>query len=516
MRAVEMEYDVVVVGAGPVGLMLACELRLAGVRVLVVERRPEPDTRIKAGSINMPTAEAFDRRGVLPELEEAQRRALQALSVAMRRSLARRPSRPAPPRIAGHFAGIVLSPDRLDAPDADLAGRGPAADVHVVPQEEIERVLAQRAALLGVEVRRGVELTGLRAGGTGVTALLAGDEARAAWLVGCDGAGSAVRQLAGFDFPGTDAEITGYQAIVEMEGDDALARTWARTEAGTYLHGPMPGRLLVLEFGAGPAGPEEPVAVDEFEASLRRVSGTDVRVTRLVSAVRFTDAARQAPAYRLGRVLLAGDAAHVHAPLGGHGLNLGIGDAVNLGWKLAAEVRGWAPSGLLDSYTAERHPAGARVLDWTRAQVAVMRPGPHARALRAVVGDLLETVAGTTYVVRRNAGAGQRYDLGGGHPLVGASAPDLALADGRRLAEHLHDGRTLLVDLAGDAALRAVADGYRGRLHVVTGRCPERLELAGLLVRPDGVVAWAASASGEPRGLDASLRRWLGPPGPAD
>jgi hypothetical protein len=210
-------------------------------------------------------------------------------------------------------------------------------------------------------------------------------------------------------------------------------------------------------------------------------------------------------------VLLAGDAAHVHSPFGGQGLNLGIGDAMNLGWKLAAVVRGRAPEALLDSYTAERHPIGAWVLDWTRAQIALMRPESHARALREVISELSRTVTGTTFFAKKISGVWQRYDLPGDHPLVGRSAPDLELSDGSRLADHLHAGHALLLDLADDPKLRARAEGYGDRVDVRTVACPGRPELAGLLVRPDGFVAWAAD--GDDEGGDAlgqALELWFG------
>jgi hypothetical protein len=243
------------------------------------------------------------------------------------------------------------------------------------------------------------------------------------------------------------------------------------------------------------------------------VAGDDVTITGVYSATRFTDNARQATTYRLGRVLLAGDAAHVHSPFGGQGLNLGLGDAMNLGWKLAAVARGHAPGYLLDSYTAERHPIGAWVLDWSRAQVALMRPEPGARALSGVVRDLMGTVSGTTYFVKRISGLWQRYDLGHGHELAGRSAPDLPLADGTRLADHLHDGRGLLLDLADDPELRALAQGWAGQVQIVTAGGPGEPELSALLVRPDGYVAWAAGAGAGLAGLQTALTAWFGPPG---
>ncbi|OKI08352.1 FAD-dependent oxidoreductase [Streptomyces sp. CB02923] len=519
--------DVVIAGAGPVGLMLACELALRRVRVVVLERLTAPDETIKAGAINTPSAEAFYRRGLLPALAEVQKEAIGRFSSFVRqRQAAGATAVRAVPKFAGHFAGIMLRADLLDESDPDFHGAGPAGDVGLVPQLTLERLLAERAAELGVVVRRGVEVTGFDAAEDGVTVRLrpvaedgdgdgtagsgdgaagSGDGAaggpapetvRAGWLVGCDGGRSTVRRLAGFPFPGTDPEITGHQAMVELTGSEKLGAGWNETDTGIYAHGPLPGRILTVEFDGPPEDRDAPITLEELQTSLRSVSGTDVTITKVLTATRFTDNARQVPDYRSGRVLLAGDAAHVHSPFGGQGLNLGIGDAVNLGWKLAATIHGHAPEGLLDTYTTERHPIGAWVLEWTRAQIAVMRPDPHARALREVVRDLTRTVTGTTYFTKKISGVWQGYDLPGDHPLTGRSAPDLELADGTRLAAHLQDGRGLLLVLsdAPEAAWQAAehAAGYEGRVRVVTGRCPGRPELAGLLVRPDGITAWAS------------------------
>ncbi|MFI5525602.1 FAD-dependent monooxygenase [Streptomyces platensis] len=510
------DADVVVAGGGPVGLMLACELALAGISAVVLERLTEVDTTIKAGAINSPSSEAFYRRGMLPGLVEAQRAALERFSSFLRqRQAAGASSVQRPPKFAGHFAGIMLRGDLLDESDPDFDGHGPAGEVGLVPQEALERLLGARAAELGVDLRRGVTLTGFDAGDDGVHVHTSDGSLRTGWLVGCDGGRSTVRRLAGFPFPGTAPEITGRQALVEMTGAEGLGAGWNWTETGTYVHGPMPGRILTVEFDGPPADREAPVTAGELEESLRKVSGVPgVRIHKVLSATRFTDNARQVPDYRSGRVLLAGDAAHVHSPFGGQGLNLGIGDAMNLGWKLAATVRGRAPEGLLDTYTAERHPLGAWVLEWTRAQVALMRPESHARALRGVVAELTGTVTGTTFFAKKISGVGQRYDLPGDHPLTGRSAPDLELTDGTRLAGHLHDGRGLLLDLADDAGVRAAAAGYGGRVRVVTTGCPGRPELAGLLVRPDGCTAWAADSGGPDTRdeLTAALRSWFGTP----
>jgi hypothetical protein len=282
-----------------------------------------------------------------------------------------------------------------------------------------------------------------------------------------------------------------------MTGAEGLAGGWHTTPTGIYAHGPNPGRILTVEFDGPPADRDAPITREELEKSLRAVSGVDVTITEVKSATRFTDNARQATTYRLGRVLLAGDAAHVHSPFGGQGLNLSVGDAVNLGWKLAAVVQGRLTDAVLDTYTAERHPLGAWVLDWTRAQIAVMRPDSHARALRAVVADLIDTTAGTTYFAKMISGVWHHYDLPGDHPLVGRSAPDLELSDGTRLADHLRAGRGVLLDLGG---VESTVDG----VPVVRARCADEPELPGLLVRPDGVVAWAGGA-----GLADAVATWF-------
>ncbi|WEO97736.1 FAD-dependent monooxygenase [Streptomyces sp. FXJ1.172] len=509
------DYDVVVAGAGPLGLLLACELRLGGTRVLVLERLTEVDETIKAGAINIPSAVALYRRGLLPELAavwEAARERIRAFRGEDAESKL-------PPKFAGHFAGITMTKELFDGSDPAWAEVGPAGDTGLgVPQAALERILARHAERLGVEVRRGVELTGFDAdpAADGVTVHVSGSPSiRAGWLVGCDGGRSTVRKTAGFDFPGTDPEITGYQAIVELTGGERLREGWNTTDTGTYVHGPFPGRILTVEFDGPPADRSAPITAEELQASLRRVAQVpEVTITEVHSVTRFTDNARQATDYRKGRVLLAGDAAHVHSPFGGQGLNLGLGDAMNLGWKLAAVVRGRAHESLLDTYTAERHPLGAWVLDWTRAQIAVMRPDRHARALRRVVTDLALTTTGTTYLVTKISGVWQRYDLPGEHPLTGASAPDLELSDGTRLGDHLHTGRALLLDLADDPEVRATAEGYVDRLAVRTLACPGRPGLKALFVRPDGFVAWAADTqdAADAKGLPEVLERWLGSP----
>ncbi len=525
-KTADTNADVIVAGGGPVGMMLACELRLGGASVVVLERRTEIDPTVKAGSLNVPAVEALYRRGLFPALAQEQQRTQEQLMAFLRQ---RFPDAPDPakakPKLAGHFAGHWLNADLVDGTDPEFAGHGPAGSGALVGQQAVEALLGARAAELGVQIRRGAEVTGFETGQHGVTVTAAGGrQIRAGWLVGCDGGRSLVRRQAGFGFPGTPPEITGHQAVVEMTGSEALQTGWNLTGTGVYVFGPAPGRILTVEFHGPPGDRDAPVTAAELQASLRNVSGAEVTVTAVRSATRYTDNARQASTYRIGRVLLAGDAAHVHSPFGGQGLNLGLGDAMNLGWKLAAVIAGRAPEALLDTYTAERHPIGAWVLDWTRAQVAMMRPDPRSRALGDVVDDLMNTATGATYFAKHISGVWQCYDLGGGHELAGRSAPDLTLDDGTRLAGHLHDGRGLLLDLAGDPALRDRTAGWDGMVRVLEARSQDYPGLRALLVRPDGYVAWAAGPgdAGDSAGtaddragaLTAALTTWFGPPAP--
>lgn len=472
------DYDVTVVGAGPVGLVLAAELALAGASVQVLERRTEPDQAGKAQSINVPTAEALDRRGLLPSGGPGT-------------------------RFTGHFAGIVLDADLVDWADPDFVAHTAADRGRLMPQQEFEALLAEHVARLGVPVRRGIEVIALDDTDDSVRVATTAGTETTGWLIGCDGGHSAVRRLAGIDFPGTAPELTGYQAVVDIADPQQLRAGWVWSPEGVYRCGPQPGRVTTLEFGDAPADRSAPVTLAEVQASLRRVSGTDVTLTALrATPTRWTDNTRQAESYRLGRVLLAGDAAHVHPPFGGQGLNLGVGDAMNLGWKLAAVVAGRAPDGLLDTYDAERRPVGAWVLDWTRAQTGMLRGDPKSAALRGVMADLLSTRDGATYAVKKISGVDQRTDLPGDHNLVGRYVPDLWLADGSRLVDHGHHGGFLLLDRTPGGALARLAQGYR-----VTSVFDESGTPAGILVRPDGVVAWASDTD-DATGLDAALRRW--------
>ncbi|MFG1924692.1 FAD-dependent oxidoreductase [Cryptosporangium sp. NPDC048952] len=476
-----MTHDVVIVGGGPVGLFLAGELALAGCDVLVLEREPEGRTPWKAlplgmRGLSLGSVEAFYRRGLLP--------ALRAASGA--------PDEPEttdelpPVRSVAHFAGMMLDPAAVDLAALDYRLPSPAADGMMTSLEAVESVLAERAAELGVEIRRGVTVTTVDQDDEGVVARAGGPEYRARWLVGCDGGRSAVRSLAGFEFVGTEPQLTGYVLHATVAEPSPLRPGFTLTPNGMYLRTPVPGHIGIMDFDGGAFDRSSPLTREHLQAVLRRVSGTDVTLDDVHLASSFTDRAMQTTTYRRGRVLLAGDAAHIHSPLGGQGLNLGLGDALNLGWKLAATIRKTAPDGLLDTYTSERHPVGERILDWSRAQVAVMRPGSHAPALQGLIRDLLTTRDGTTYVHRRTSGTSNRYDLGGRHPLVGRDAPDFRFADGTRLGDLMRDGRAVLLDFTGDERRR---EEWADQVCYVAGPAADDLGLEAVLVRPDGVVS---------------------------
>jgi 2-polyprenyl-6-methoxyphenol hydroxylase-like FAD-dependent oxidoreductase len=506
-----MNTDVVVAGGGPVGLLLAAELSLCGVSVVVLERLVEQNQALKAGGINGLSTELLTRRGLGARLTEESAKYGEGFAAFARQRTAPGAGGQPRARFGGHFAGLPLN--------TESSVKIPPTTV--LPQQALERLLGAWLAELGVPVLTGHEVTGLTQDADEVAVRVrTGDDTvimRCAYLVGCDGGRSTVRKLAGFAFPGTDPLTTGYQAVLTLDPAVPLPTGWHATGRGLYAHGPKPGRILTVEFAGPPADRDAPVTPGELQDALRRVSDTDVVVTAVESAARFTDNTRQAATYRMGRVLLAGDAAHVHPPFGGQGLNAGLQDATNLGWKLAATVRGWAPAGLLDSYTAERHPVAEQVLENTRAQIAIMRPDPHSRAMRALFGQLLDAdVALTDLLGARLQGLDIRYDMGPpAHPLTGRYLPDLpGLADATRLP------RPVLADLTGcdptgadqtgSSELRAVADGWSDRVDVRL--LPETPGVTALLIRPDGYVAWAADGTPSTTSLRDALSTWFGEP----
>jgi 2-polyprenyl-6-methoxyphenol hydroxylase-like FAD-dependent oxidoreductase len=515
-----MGYDVVIAGGGPVGLFLACELGLAGASVVVLERMKDPHSPLKAGwmgmrGLNFPSVEAFYRRGLLDSVRAS---SLGWMNSGDRPGMSFAGSdgkgSPPAPRFAGHFAGIMLDGSNIDFSKMKYLIEGPSSSGGLVSLEGIEMLLAEHATELGVDLRRGAEVTHFAENENGVTVQAGEESFEGQWLVGCDGGRSTVRKIAGFEFAGTDPEFTGYTASVEIADPEKLRPGFNLTETGMYLMGPGPGRIGIVDFDDASFDRTTEITLETFQRILRRISGTDVTLTALHVASSYTDRARQATTYRKGRVLLAGDAAHIHSPLGGQGLNTGIADVMNLGWKLAATIKGWAPEGLLDTYTTERHPAGAWALDWTRAQVSIMRPNPHARAIASVIRDLMRTREGTSYFAEKISGISLRYNFGGepgsDHPLIGCSAPDFEFEDGTRLGALLHDGSGLLLDLEASEGLRALGESWDGELKYVSAKARDSKGLSALLVRPDGFVAWATESEPNVSVAEASIERWFG------
>lgn len=505
-------YDVIISGAGPVGLFLAGELALARCTVLLLEKAASPDSPLKRlpfglRGLNALSVEALDRRGLLAELEAPQR---------LKNFFAPAAAGPGKkPQGGGHFAGIPLASNLVDASQWPHRLPGSTDTQLLIELEELETVLARRATALGVVIKYGRAITDFQQTADGVTVQAGPQVCKGDWLVGCDGGQSAVRKLGGFDFVGTEPEFTGYTLLADLADPEKLRPGRQVTPSGMYMQS-QPGYLILQDFDGGAfRSSGQPVTREHTQQVLRRISATDVTISSLHLATTWTDRARQATTYRHGRVLLAGDAAHIHAPLGGQGLNLGLGDALNLGWKLAATIRQQAPAGLLDTYQAERHPLGAQVLDWARAQVAVMRPDPHARALHAILRDLLATPDGATYLAGRLWGLATHYDLGGGHPLVGYSVPNFELAAGPAVGTLLRGGRGLLLDFEKNDSVKVLANAYVTQLTYVAGLAKEQLGVSALLVRPDGVVAWATDHAPDCDELQQAIARWFSPGSPA-
>jgi 2-polyprenyl-6-methoxyphenol hydroxylase-like FAD-dependent oxidoreductase len=506
-------YDVVIAGAGPVGLFLACELRLANLSVLVLEQAEDPHSPLKQLPFGMrglsaPTIEALYRRGLLNDIATPQHAkddsgGGKASTPAHWMHQTRRPG--------GHFAGIQFFHDNIDSWKWRYRLPSPAGTNMATDMKHIETVLATRASAMGVEIRRGLRVEDLDQSDEDVTIRAGGETFRGRWLVGCDGGRSTVRKAGGIAFEGTDPEFTGYSIEVEIADPDQLRPGRRYTPTGMYTYAP-PGTIAMVDFDGGAFHRTQPITLEHVQEVLRRICGTNVTLTALELATTWTDRAYHATAYRKGRVLLAGDAAHMHSPLGGQGLNLGLGDAMNLGWKLASTIRGDAQIGLLDSYFSERHPVGAKVLDWSRAQVALMRPSRSSRALEAIIRDLIDTRDGATYFAERVWGVSLRYDFGGSHPLEGHSVPDFDLADGTKLGGLLATGKGVLLDFDARAPLQALAARWNGRIAYVASDAKDRLGLSAVLVRPDGFVAWAADAAPDFEDAVQAASRWFGEP----
>ncbi|MET8862924.1 FAD-dependent monooxygenase [Nonomuraea sp. NPDC004580] len=472
-------YDVVIAGCGPTGAMLAAELRLHDVRVLVLEQDTEPGSMVRVVGLHIRSLELMAMRGLLDRLLPHGRR------------------RPA----AGFFAAIPAPPpEGLDSPYAYLLG---------IPQPVINRLLEEHAVALGAHVRHGRAVTGFEQDDDGVTVELSGGErVRSRYLVGCDGARSTVRKRLGVAFPGEPSHNDTLMG--EMEAGVPQEEIAATVAAVAGSHRPF----WIRPFGEGatysvvvPAADvsdrTEPPTLDDFRRQLRAVAGTDFGVHAPRWLSRFGDATRLADRYRVGRVLLAGDAAHIHPPFGGQGLNLGVQDAVNLGWKLAAQIRGWAPDALLDTYHAERHPVAADVLDNTRAQAELASPEPGPRAVRRLLTELVAFDEVNRHLIEKTTGLAVRYDFGSGPGLLGRRLPDLELKRGR-LYPLLHRGRGLLLDRTE----RLTTGAWSDRVDQLTDP-GAALDAPCVLLRPDGHVAWIGD---DQRDLDDCLTRWFGAP----
>jgi len=495
-------YDVIISGAGPVGLFLACELALAKCSVLILEKADDSHSPLKQlpfgiRGLSAPTIEALYRRDLLKELE-----------IYKRLKNPHQNAKQGPRRQAGHFAGIPFHEGDIDTSKWKCRLPGSPPTSLISEMQELEKIFARRAEALGVEIRRGFAITGFHQNDVEVTVLSGDRSFKSKWLVGCDGARSVVRKAGGFEFAGTEPEFTGYTTQIDIADPEKLKAGRTVTPAGMYLQS-QPGYVVIQDFDGGAFHDSgKPITLEHVQEVLRRVSNTDVTISALHIATTWTDRARQAIAYRNGLVFLAGDAAHIHAPLGGQGLNLGLGDAMNLGWKLAATIHNKAPEGLLDSYYTERYPLGIQVLDWSRAQVAIMKPEPAAQALYAIVRDLINTRDGATYFAGRVWGVNTQYDLGN-HPLAGRSVPNFELEDGTTIGELMHNGLGILLDFDANASLENLANDFGGQVKYVPGRAKEQLGLSAVLVRPDGIIAWASDSEPDRGELQKAADCWF-------
>ncbi|WP_037840775.1 rifampin monooxygenase [Streptomyces sp. NRRL F-5126] len=479
-----MDFDVIIAGCGPAGAMLAAELRLHGVRVLVLDAETEPASFVRVVGLHIRSIELMAMRGLLDSLLEHGRR------------------RPA----GGFFAAIDKpAPTGLDTAHAYLLG---------IPQPVVVRLLEEHATRLGADVRRGCAVAGFEQDDEGVSVETSnpGERLRARYLVGCDGARSTVRKLLGVGFPGEPSrnETLMGEMEVGVPGAEVAARVAeVRETHKAFSIRPFPGgaHRVVVPVPGHVGDSTQPPTLEEFRRRLIAVAGTDFGVHSPRWLSRFGDATRLAERYRVGRVLLAGDAAHIHPPTGGQGLNLGVQDAFNLGWKLAAQVRGWAPETLLDTYQAERHPVAAEVLDNTRAQMELLSPEPGPRAVRRLLTELMDLDEVNRRLIEKITAIDIRYDFGEGpgpEPL-GRRMRDIDVAQGRHLYDLLHHGRGLLLDRTG----RLTAAGWSDRVDHLAD--PDAaLDVPCALLRPDGHVAWVGD---DQRDLDARLARWFGAPG---
>ncbi|MGW1226495.1 FAD-dependent monooxygenase [Streptomyces sp. NPDC002530] len=487
-----MDTQVIVVGAGPAGMMLAGELRLAGVDVVVLEKLARRTGESRGLGFTARTMEVFDQRGLLSRFGD--------IEVSNQ----------------GHFGGLPIDFAVLD---------GAHQAAKTIPQSQTETVLEEWVTSLGADIRRSHELLSAKDAGDHVEAEVRGPEGvhrlTAPYLVGCDGGRSLVRKQAGFAFPGTASTMEMF--LADVKGLNLPPRMIGETlPGGMVMVGPLPDgitRLIVCERGTPPQRRETPPSYDEVAAAWKRLTGDDISHGEPVWVSSFGDATRQATHYRQGRVLLAGDSAHIHLPAGGQGMNTSIQDAVNLGWKLAAVARGRMDETFLDTYHDERHPVGQRLLMNTRAQGLLFLSGAEVQPLRDVFSELIRYEPVSRHLAAMVSGLEIRYAVdGGAHPLLGRRMPHLELTGTTSpgsSTEALHAGRGVLLDLADNAELRRRASGWTDRVDVVTA-APKELPrdgaldgTAAVLVRPDGYVAWAAPGSHSD--LPMALERWFGP-----
>ncbi|OKK13244.1 monooxygenase [Streptomyces sp. CB02488] len=492
-QSAQWDTDVVVAGAGPAGLMLAAELRLAGAGVVVLEQEDRPTAESRGMGFTARTLEVFDQRGLLPRFGE----------------LNRSPG--------GHFGSVPV----------DFAvGDGRHASVTGISQARTVVALGEWAAELGADIRRGHRLTRFTDSGDGVEVWAEGPDGEvrlaAPYLVGCDGGRSVVRRTGGFEFPGTDATA---ELLLADVLDLRLPPKWSgeRRPGGMLLAAPLGNgmtRVVVSEHGRAPLVRTGPPAFSEVAEAWKRVSGDDISGATPAWVSSFGDAARQASEYRRGRVLLAGDAAHVHLPASGQGMNVSIQDAVNLGWKLGAVVTGRAPGALLDTYHSERHPVGAELLRNTRAQATLFLGGPEMQPLRDVLTEVFRGEEAALVLSGLVSGLEIRYDVGSeGHPLLGRRLPDvqLVLDDGEktRSTRLLHPARGVLLSLGSDPEPARIAARWAPHVDIrsagLADAAPadgETVDAEAVLVRPDGYVAWVAGSGS----LDTALHRHFGEP----
>jgi 2-polyprenyl-6-methoxyphenol hydroxylase-like FAD-dependent oxidoreductase len=497
--------DVVIAGAGPNGLMLACELALGGVRPVVLDKLPGPSPEPKANGLVGQVVRTLDMRGLYQAFTGDED--------------------PPQPVYGGRFAAMTLN--FLGVPDNPMY-------MLRMPQPRLVRLLEKRARDLGVDLRWGHELTGIRPGTKSVALTVSSPEREysidAGYLVGSDGGHSLVRKTLGIDFPGSTAptvsrlahvhipdELRRPDGGIDIPGFGTLPFGHTRLDRGGMIYAEFePGRSMLATIEFSPAVEEVPMSLDELRQSASRVLGVDLPFEEPKgpgpNALRRINGqnTRIAERYRDGRVLLLGDAAHVHSPLGGPGLNLGLQDTMNLGWKLAAEINGTAPAGLLDTYQSERQPVGQRVMMHSLAQTALMAPGPEVGQLRTLLEELFTIPDVQQHMATLLAGSDVRYDVGDDHPLSGRLVPDLTFDDGRRVSELLHDARPILLDL--DAHVAPAVRGWADRVDIVSAGMADR-PAAAMLIRPDGYVAWATDTFGPAAemGLQAALERWCGP-----